>query len=175
MTTHFVSDRLLPQSQSSSQHFPPKMSRSTEQSPWDCSRQYERYSFVERRRIISLHEQGQSTASIAQQLKRGEWAITVVIARHFNQWKSRTANNRRQIPHTKLSQKTQSKSRARFPEYNKFRANAQQSNSKDHSHSINSIKRIAQRNRKFKGKNEIVSASAKEITSHLKALLRGSH
>ena len=156
------------------------MSRSTAQSPWDCSRTYERYSHTERRRIISAYKRGQSVASIAKRCKRGEWAITVVIARHFNCWKGMTGNhirhNRSNIHrHHRNHRSKLSRSRALFPAYTKF-AKAQQP--KNVSRIIKSnihanISKSALRNRRFEGKKEIVSASANDTANHLKKLLRG--
>ena len=156
------------------------MSRLTEQSPWDSSRQYARYTHSERAYIISSYKRGHSIASIARRCKRGEWAITVEINRHFNHWKNPQSQqrhlNRSYTRHHRRHRQSRSSrpTRSSLPlsEFKKF-AKAQQQKNVSESN-INSVNKGALRNRKFQGREEVVSHSAKEVSEHLKALLRGS-
>ena len=159
------------------------MTRLTQQSPWDCSRQYRRYSHSERSYIISSYKRGKDIGSIAKRLKRGGWAITVEIARHFNNWAkgesrqrfsrvSSKSSNRAQtgLHQTKFSGAIQRK--VSLSEYTKF-AKAQKKTILIDSN-LHVIRRSARRKRKFPEKKQTGRQSAKEVSEHLKTLLRGS-
>ena len=157
------------------------MSRLTEQSPWDCSRQYLRYTHSERQYIISSYKRGHTVESIAKRCKRGEWAITVEVARHFNHWKGVKPQQRyNDKSYTRSSRRRHHRSRSTakalnalpLSEFKKF-AKAQQMRNVSESN-INSTTKCAVRNRKFRGREEVVSNSAKEVSDHLQELLRGS-
>ena len=167
----FIRTLQVPASSRFQQHITlTQMSRSTEQCPWDCSRKYARYSPHERGDIISQYDEGKSVADIAKRWKRGEWAITVEIARHYNYWRdvrpNRTNRHHQQQPEAFKAVEQPMP----FSEYSKF-AKMQQNQGMN---SETNVKKSASRNRKFQGKQDVVSESAKEVTDHLKALLQGS-